>query len=447
MTIERFGIGLPRRARKLKAALNSLGEDKLVESGMLIRPEEGKKDSLRPLPRPDYVPGPRCTRTGHRLRRPDPWHRRAQIPKLPDTLDKGRTLYNIDRAGPASRQARRLIVVEGYMDVIALDRAGIAEAVAPNGTAVTEAQLERMWRLDGQPICCFDGDAPGRRRRSGPDYALPHPHRAHPALRRPPLRPGPRRPGPNRRPEAVEAPAGQPRATGRAALAPRSRSLAPRHARGPRGLKQRLIEHTQAIADPSVRQLYRDEWLRRFDALVRPSSRAFALALPAARVEETKGRLAHPKKSASCSRQLPRPAPVESGRRRHDRWPRPCSGASSSTLRRCTIMSRSWPTSASPTRAAPRYATSWCRLRCPASILIVTACRPYWRTGRRARMSGAVRCGFLSLGKAAIRSRLSDLGDAFGGGHRPRRDRGGAEGGNRRLEQDLAIRPMPSSSG
>ncbi len=46
----------------------------------------------------------------------------------PDTplFDKGRTLYNIDRASPASRSAKRLIVVEGYMDVIALDRAGIA---------------------------------------------------------------------------------------------------------------------------------------------------------------------------------------------------------------------------------------------------------------------------------------------------------------------------------
>ena len=83
----------------------------------------------------------------------------------PDTplFDKGRTLYNIDRASPASRAAKRLIVVEGYMDVIALDRAGICEAVAPNGTAVTEAQLERMWRLDPSPIMCFDGDAAGRK--------------------------------------------------------------------------------------------------------------------------------------------------------------------------------------------------------------------------------------------------------------------------------------------
>src|SRR4029078_2178943 len=83
----------------------------------------------------------------------------------PDTplFDKGRTLYNIDHASPASRTAKRLLVVEGYMDVIALDRAGIAEAVAPNGTAVTEAQLERMWRLDPSPSLCFDGDNAGRK--------------------------------------------------------------------------------------------------------------------------------------------------------------------------------------------------------------------------------------------------------------------------------------------
>jgi DNA primase len=49
------------------------------------------------------------------------------------------------------------------MDVIALDRAGISEVVAPNGTAVTEAQLERMWRLDPSPILCFDGDSAGQK--------------------------------------------------------------------------------------------------------------------------------------------------------------------------------------------------------------------------------------------------------------------------------------------
>src|SRR3546814_15297844 len=61
----------------------------------------------------------------------------------PDTplFDKGRTLFNLDRAGPAGRKSGRLIVVEGYMDVIALHEAGVIEAVAPLGTALTENQL------------------------------------------------------------------------------------------------------------------------------------------------------------------------------------------------------------------------------------------------------------------------------------------------------------------
>ncbi len=64
---------------------------------------------------------------------------------------------------PASRQSGRIVVVEGYMDVIALAAAGIADAVAPLGTALTERQIELLWRLVEVPILCFDGDAAGQR--------------------------------------------------------------------------------------------------------------------------------------------------------------------------------------------------------------------------------------------------------------------------------------------
>lgn len=82
----------------------------------------------------------------------------------PDTpiFDKGRTLFNINRAGPAARAAGRLLVVEGYMDVIGLAGAGVDESVAPNGTALTENQISRLWRLSDTPILCFDGDKAGR---------------------------------------------------------------------------------------------------------------------------------------------------------------------------------------------------------------------------------------------------------------------------------------------
>jgi len=78
-------------------------------------------------------------------------------------FDKGRTLYNMHRAAPAARAARRLIAVEGYFDVIGLHQAGIGEVVAPMGTALTEAQLARLWRIHHCPILLLDGDSAGVR--------------------------------------------------------------------------------------------------------------------------------------------------------------------------------------------------------------------------------------------------------------------------------------------
>jgi len=163
-TTLRFGLGLAPDSRSaLKRALEKLGEDRLVETGMLIKPDEGDTyDRFRGrlmIPIRD-ARGRVIAFGGRILGEGEPKYLNS-----PDTplFDKGRTLYNIDRASPASRAAKRLIVVEGYMDVIALDHAGISEVVAPNGTAVTEAQLERMWRLDPSPILCFDGDSAGRK--------------------------------------------------------------------------------------------------------------------------------------------------------------------------------------------------------------------------------------------------------------------------------------------
>jgi len=62
-----------------------------------------------------------------------------------------------------AREAGTVIVVEGYTDVIALHRAGFGAAVAPLGTALTEAQIELLWRLAPEPVLCFDGDDAGRR--------------------------------------------------------------------------------------------------------------------------------------------------------------------------------------------------------------------------------------------------------------------------------------------
>jgi DNA primase len=296
--VARFGIGLaPEGRNKLKSALSSLGEDKLVETGMLIRNDEGETyDRFRArlmIPIRD-ARGRVIAFGGRILGQGEPKYLNS-----PDTplFDKGRTLYNLDLASPATRTAKRLIVVEGYMDVIGLDRAGIAEVVAPNGTAVTEAQLERMWRLDPNPILCFDGDSAGQK------AAIRAATRALPHL------------GAERTLRFVELPAGQDpddvvRNGGRDAVDALLKSPEPlvdrlwRHevaaqplttpeARA--GLRQRLIEHSQSIHDQALARLYRDDWLRRFSELVRPQQ-DFTPRAPRREWKKQGGRFVPPEK-------------------------------------------------------------------------------------------------------------------------------------------------------
>ncbi len=76
---------------------------------------------------------------------------------------KGRELYGLYQARKASGKPERLIVVEGYMDVVALAQHGIHNAVATLGTAATEAHLEQLFRTSEDVVFCFDGDEAGRR--------------------------------------------------------------------------------------------------------------------------------------------------------------------------------------------------------------------------------------------------------------------------------------------
>src|SRR5471032_2206351 len=76
-------------------------------------------------------------------------------------FSKGSQLYNFATARAAAIKAGTIIVAEGYMDVIALVRAGFAHSVAPLGTALTEDQLHLLWRTAPEPILAFDGDTAG----------------------------------------------------------------------------------------------------------------------------------------------------------------------------------------------------------------------------------------------------------------------------------------------
>jgi DNA primase len=101
----------------------------------------------------------------------------AKYLNSPETplFHKGDNLYNLATARQAAHNGAPLIVVEGYVDVIAMVTAGFAASVAPLGTAMTENQLALLWKMADEPILCFDGDRAGQKAMwRAADLAMPH---------------------------------------------------------------------------------------------------------------------------------------------------------------------------------------------------------------------------------------------------------------------------------
>jgi len=101
----------------------------------------------------------------------------AKYLNSPETplFHKGDNLYNIATARAAAHNGAGLVVVEGYVDVIAMVTSGFAATVAPLGTALTENQLALLWKMADEPILCFDGDKAGQKAAwRAADLALPH---------------------------------------------------------------------------------------------------------------------------------------------------------------------------------------------------------------------------------------------------------------------------------
>lgn len=166
-TIKTFRIGLaPNNRALMKQALlaRDITEEQLVEGGLLIVPEDGGESFSRFRDRVIFPITDRQGRVvafgGRAL-----GEAKAKYLNSPETIlfHKGKLLFNLHNAREASREAERVVVVEGYMDVIALAQAGIKDAVAPLGTALTEDQLRVLWRLAPEPTLCFDGDSAGQR--------------------------------------------------------------------------------------------------------------------------------------------------------------------------------------------------------------------------------------------------------------------------------------------
>jgi DNA primase len=176
----RFGIGLAPdewtwTLDKLKAEGFALEE--IVAAGVAREGEEGKRaiDTFRGRVTFEITDAAgKVIGFGGRALAKDAKAKYINSPETP-LYSKSRVLYRLKQAREllAKTKADGLVVGEGYLDVIAFERAGIA-AVAPCGTALTEEQLMLLWR-SGAPVLCFDGDAAGARAAERAlDLALPH---------------------------------------------------------------------------------------------------------------------------------------------------------------------------------------------------------------------------------------------------------------------------------
>lgn len=178
---DRFGIGLAPdewtwTIDKLKADGFTLEE--IVSAGIARDGEEGKRaiDTFRNRVTFEIAdPTGKIIGFGGRALNKDAKAKYINSPETP-LYSKSRVLYRLKHAREliAKTKAGGLVVGEGYLDVIAFERAGIA-AVAPCGTALTEDQLQLLWRSGGEPVLCFDGDEAGQRAAAKAlDLALPH---------------------------------------------------------------------------------------------------------------------------------------------------------------------------------------------------------------------------------------------------------------------------------
>ena len=159
-----WGLGWSGPGRGELAQELGLSAETLAEAGLVRLGEDGRPAGdlfFNRLTFPIRDPRGRVVSFGGRTLG-DGQPKYLNGPETP-LFSKRRTLFGLDAARAGVRADQPLVLVEGYMDVIAMHQAGFSGAVAPLGTAVTEEQLEALWTYAPMPHLCFDGDAAGAR--------------------------------------------------------------------------------------------------------------------------------------------------------------------------------------------------------------------------------------------------------------------------------------------
>ena len=165
--INSYEIGYAPKGNKLEKFLISKGvsHEIMTLAGMTIK-DENKKDNFYDRFRNRIIFPIRDIRNrvvgfGGRVINVEDQPKYLNSPETP-VFHKGGLLYNFSKIRPNIKNNDNLIVVEGYMDVVSLASKGLHNAVAPLGTALTETQLNLLWKETDSPIICFDGDKAGK---------------------------------------------------------------------------------------------------------------------------------------------------------------------------------------------------------------------------------------------------------------------------------------------
>ncbi|MCP4070173.1 MAG: DNA primase [Hyphomicrobiales bacterium] len=165
---QHFGLGFAPDSRNLLKeflASKGVGKDQIEACGLVVHGEniavsyDRFRDRIM-FPIPDARG--RVIAFGGRAMSPDAMAKYLNSPET-ELFHKSNVLFNFARARKTSYERKQVIAVEGYMDVIALHSAGFTNAVAPLGTALTERQMELLWRMHAEPVLCFDGDSAGQK--------------------------------------------------------------------------------------------------------------------------------------------------------------------------------------------------------------------------------------------------------------------------------------------
>ena len=143
---------------------HAIDDDQIVAAGLAVVPDDGRGMYDRFRGRviiPIENAAGRVVAFGGRALSPDAQPKYLNSPET-ELFKKGEIVFNWHRARKAAHQTASAIVVEGYLDAIAVYQAGMPSVVATLGTAFTERQIKELWRLAPEPVICFDGDKAGR---------------------------------------------------------------------------------------------------------------------------------------------------------------------------------------------------------------------------------------------------------------------------------------------